>query len=66
MVRQGILKPVHPGGVFNASPFVCQRKKSEELILCVDLNVHINPKVKDEDYPMPDLEMIFHNQHGAS
>ena len=66
MVRQGILEPVQPGGVTNASPVVYQRKKSGELRLCVDLKVHINGKVMDEDYPIPDIETIFHNLHGAS
>ena len=50
MVRQGILEPVQPGGVTNESPVVWQRKKSGELRLCVDLKVHINGKVMDEDY----------------
>ena len=66
MVRQGILEPVQPGGVTNASPVVWQRKENEALRLCVDLNVHINGKVMDEDYPIPDMETIFHNFHGAS
>ena len=66
MVRQSILEPVQPGGVTNASPVVWQRKKSGELRLCVDLKVHINGKVMDEDYPIPDKETIFHNLHGAS
>ena len=66
MVRQGILEPVQPGEVTNESPVVWQRKKSGELRLCVDLKVHINRKVMDEDYPIPDMEMIFHNLHGAS
>ena len=66
MVRQGILEPVQPGGVTNASPVVWQRKKSGELRLCVDLKVHINGKVMDEDYPIPDMETIFHNLNGAS
>ena len=66
MVRQCILEPVQPGGVTNASPVVWQRKKSGELRLCVDLKVHINGKVMDEDYPIPDMETIFHNLHGAS
>ena len=66
MVRQGILEPVQPGGVNNASPVVWQRKRSGELRLCVDLKVHINGKVMDEDYPIPDMETIFHNLHGAS
>ena len=55
MVRQGILEPVQTGGVTNASPVVWLRKKSGELRLCVDLKVHINGKVMDEDYPTPDM-----------
>ena len=66
MVRQGILEPVQPGGVTNASPVVWQRKKNGALRLCVDLKVHINGKVMDEDYPIPDMETNFHNLHGAS
>ena len=65
MVSQGILQPVQPG-VTNASPVLWQRKKSGEMRLCVDLKVHINGKVMDEDYPIPDMETIFHNLHGAS
>ena len=64
MVRQGILEPVEPGGVTNASPVVWQRKKSGELRLCVDLKVHINGKVMDEDCLIPEMETIFHNLHG--
>ena len=63
MVRQGILG--HPGDT-NASPVVWQRKKNGALRLCVDLKVHINCKVMDEDYPIQDMETIFHNLHGAS
>ena len=66
MVQQGILEPVQPGGFTNASPVVWQRKKNGALRLCVDLKVHINGKVMDEDYPIPDMETIFHNLHGAS
>ena len=66
MVRQGILEPVQPGGVTNASPVVRQRKRSGELRLCVDLKVHINGEVMAEDYPIPDMETILHNLHGAS
>ena len=32
----------------------------------MDLEVHINGKVMDEDYPIPDMETIFHNLQGAS
>ena len=66
MVWQGILKPVQPGGVTNASPVVWQWKKNGALRLCVDLKVHINGKVMDEDYRIQDTETIFHNIHGAS
>ena len=66
MVRQGILEPVQPEGVTNASPVVWQTRKSGELRICVDLKVHINGKVMDGDYPIPDMETIFHNLHGAS
>ena len=66
MVRRSILEPVQPGGVTNASPVVWQRKKNGALRLCVDLKVHINGKVMDEDYPIPDMETIFHILHGDS
>ena len=66
MVRQGILEPVQPGGVTYASPVVWQIKKSGELRLCVDLKVHINGKLIDQDYTIADMETIFHNLHGAS
>ena len=66
MVRQGILEPVKPGGLTNASPVVWQQKKNGALRLCVDLKVHINGRVMDEDYSIPDMETIFHNLHGAS
>ena len=66
MVRQGIFEPVQPGGVTNASPVGWQRKKSGELKLYVDLKVHTDGKVMGEDYPIPDIETIFHNLQAAS
>ena len=63
MVRHVI--PEKPGGVIIASPVVWQRKNSGELKLCVYLKVHIKDQVLDEDYPIPDLETIFHNLPGA-
>ena len=66
MIGQKILEPVKPEGVTNASPVVWQRKESGGLRLCVDLKVHINGKFMDEDYPIPDMETIFHNLHGTS
>ena len=66
MVRQGIPEPVQPGGVTNASPVVWQLRKNETLGLCVDLRIHNNCKVMDEDQPIPDIDIIFHNLHRAS
>ena len=66
MVRQSIQESIQPGGVTNASPVVWQWKLNGALRLCVDLKVHINGKVMDEDYPIPDMETIFHYLHGAS
>ena len=66
MVRQGILEPVQPGGVTNPSPVIWQKKKSGELRLCLDLKVHINGKVMDEVYPIPDMATVFHILHGVS
>ena len=66
MVKQGILEPVQPGGVTKAPPVVWQRKKNGARRLCVDLKVHINGKVMDEDYPIPDMETILHKLLGAS
>ena len=58
MVRQGILEQVQPRGVTNASPVVWQRNKSGELRLCVNMKVHINDKMMDEDYPIPDMQTV--------
>ena len=41
-------------------------EKNGALRLWVDLKDHINGKVMDEDYPIPDMETIFHNLHRAS
>ena len=65
MVRQDILELVLSEGVTNASPVMWQRKKNEELRLCVDLKMHINRKDMDEENTISDLETIFHNLHGA-
>ena len=66
MVGLGILEPVQPGGVTDVSSVVWQRRSSGELRLCVDLKLHISGKVMNEDYPMPDMETIFHYLHEAS
>ena len=56
MFIQVIHDPAQPGGVTNAG----------ELRLCVDLKVHINGKVMDKDYLIPDIKTIVHNLNGAS
>ena len=66
IVMQGILERVQPGGVTNASLVVWQRKKNGDLRLWADYNVHINGKVMDEDYPLSNMETIFHNLCGAN
>ena len=60
VVGRGILEPVQPGGVINASPVVWQRMKIGEL----NLKMQINGKVMDDDYPIPEMETILHNIHG--
>ena len=32
----------------------------------MDLEVHINGKDIDEDYPIPDMDTIFNRLHGVS
>ena len=64
ILRQGILEPVQPGRVTNASPVVWQRKKSGEVRLRMDLKLHINGKVIDENYPIRHMEKIFYNIYG--
>ena len=66
MVRQDILEPLRPGGVTNVSPVVWQRKKSRRTEVCVDFKVHINGRVMDWDYPIPDMDAIFQYLQGAS
>ena len=67
MVQQDVLELVQPGGVRNASPVVRQRKKYGALRLkeSSPLKVHINGKDMDEDYPILDMETIFHYLHGV-
>ena len=65
MVRQDILEMVQPVGITNAYPVVFKRKKIGELRFSVLLKVHINSKVMDEDYPLPEKETIFQNLHRA-
>ena len=65
LVAQGILKPVDPGGVKNASPVVWQMKKNGSLRMCADYRMHVNDKLLTEAYPLPDIETVFHKLHGA-
>ena len=62
---QGIIAPVDPGGVMNASPVVWQRKKDGSFRLCADFKVHVNDKIMTEDYPLPDMETLFHELEGS-
>ena len=56
---QGIIAPVDPGGVMNASPVVWQRKKDGSFRLCADFKVHMNDKIMTEDYPLSNMETFF-------
>ena len=58
IVRQSIQEPLQPGGFTNASPIIWQRKEIGVLRLSFVLKVHINCKIMDEDYPIPDMETI--------
>ena len=49
----------------NASPVVCQRKKDGSFRLCADIKVHENDKIMTEDYPLPDMETLFHELEGS-
>ena len=65
-MRQGILEPVQAGGVTNASLILFQWKKNGELRLSVDSKFHIKGKIMDKDYPISDIETIFHKLYEAS
>ena len=56
---------VDPGGVLNASPVVWQRKKDGSFRFCADFKVHVNDKIMTEDYPLPDMETLFHEMEGS-
>ena len=62
---QGIIAPVDPGGVMNASPVVWQRKKNGSFRLRADFKVHVNDKIMTKEYPLPDMETIFHELEGS-
>ena len=44
---------------------LCDRGKNVDLRLSDDHKVHIIGKIMDEGCPLPDMETIFHNLHGA-
>ena len=62
---QGIIAPVDPGGVMNTSQVVWQRKKDGSFRLYADFKVHVNDKIMTEDYPLPDMETLFHDLEGS-
>ena len=62
---RGIIAPVNPGGAMNASPVVWQRKKDGSFRLCADFKIHVNDKIMTEDYPLPDMETLFHGLVGS-
>ena len=56
---------IDPGGVMNASSVMWQRKKDGSFRLCADFKVHVNDKIMTEDYPLPDMETLFHELEGS-
>ena len=64
LIKKGILVPIEEG-VENASPVVWQRKKNGGLRFCADYKVHMNDKILDEAYPLPNMESIFRDLKGA-
>ena len=64
LIKKGILVPIEEC-VENASPVVWQRKKNGGLRFCADYKVHMNDKILDEAYPLPNMESIFRDLKGA-
>ena len=58
--EQGILASVDPRGVMTALPVVCQRQTSRSFRHCADFEVHVNDKIKTEDYPLTEMVKLFH------
>ena len=55
----GIITPCSYEGIPNASPVVWTGKKSSDLRLCADYKVHINSRIHNYAYPMPNTETIM-------
>ena len=62
---QGIIAPFDPRGVMKALLVLEQRKKDGSFRLCVDFKVHVNDKIMTDDYPLPDMETLFHELEGS-
>ncbi|PAA81730.1 hypothetical protein BOX15_Mlig033926g4 [Macrostomum lignano] len=59
MVQSGILEPVPPGGSRWASPIVVVRKPNNDLRVCSDYKIGVNPKICADSYPLPNIESAF-------
>ena len=62
---QGIIAPVDPGGVMNASPDVWQRKKDGSSSALCRLQSSCERKIMTRDCPLPDIETLFHELEGS-
>ena len=63
---QSIIAPVDREGDMNASPVVLQRKKDGTFRLCADIKVQIIDKIVTKDYPLSDIETLFHELEGST
>ena len=49
-----------------ATPIVVVRKPGGEVWICGDFKVNINPMLKNDVYPLPLSEELFHKLHGGT
>ena len=40
-------------------------RKTDFFRLCADFKVHVNDKIMTEDYPLSDIETLFHELEGS-
>ena len=43
----------------NSSPVVWIKKKNGTFRMCADYKVHLNEKIENETYPLPNIETVF-------
>ena len=48
-----------------AAPIVTPIKNDDEVRICVDFKVKINPQLDVDEYPLPRIEKIYANLSGG-